>query len=60
MFLHTYVPCWGALRMQIDMSTRDSYGVEIKSNGNGALDLHDDAPVITYLRTNEVFIGLTY
>ncbi len=42
------------------MSTRDSYGVEIKSNGNGALDLHDDAPVITYLRTNEVFIGLTY
>jgi hypothetical protein len=59
MLLHTYIPCWGALRMQIDMSIGDSFSVKIESKGDGALDLHDDAPIITYLQTNELSIGLT-
>lgn len=59
MLLCSYVSCWGTLRMQIDMSIGDSYDVEIESKGNGALDLHDDAHVITYLQTNEILVGLT-
>jgi hypothetical protein len=27
--------------------------------GNGALDIYDDAPIITYLQVGEVPIGLT-
>jgi len=31
------------------MSIGDSCDVEIESKCDGALDLHDDAPIITYL-----------
>ncbi len=27
--------------------------------GNGALDIYDDAPIIAYLQAREVLIGLT-
>jgi hypothetical protein len=33
--------------------------VDMELKGNGALDIYDDAPVITYLQASEVWIGLT-
>ncbi len=41
------------------MSTRGFNGVDIEPKGDGAQDIHDDVPIITYLQTCEVLIGLT-
>jgi hypothetical protein len=35
--------------LQINMSNEDSHDTNIESKGDGALDIHDDARVITYL-----------
>jgi hypothetical protein len=32
------------------MNTKDSPSVDIKSKGDGALDVHDDAPIIANLQ----------
>lgn len=34
---------------QINMGNEDSHDTNIESKGDGALDIHDDARVITYL-----------
>ncbi len=31
----------------------------MESEGNGGLDIYDDAPIIAYLQAREVSIGLT-
>jgi hypothetical protein len=41
------------------MDDGDPHDVDMELKGNGALDIYDDAPVITYLQANEVSIGLT-
>jgi hypothetical protein len=33
----------------INMSTKDFRGVDIEPKGHNALNIHDDAPIITYL-----------
>jgi hypothetical protein len=35
---------------QIDMNAKDSPSVDIKLKGDGALDVHDDAPIIANLQ----------
>jgi hypothetical protein len=37
----------------------DHHDADMELEGNGALDIYDDAPVIAYLRASEVPIGLT-
>jgi hypothetical protein len=37
----------------------DPYDVNMESEGNGALNIYDDAPIIAYLQASEVLIGLT-
>ncbi len=32
---------------------------DIELEGNSALDIHEDSPIIAYLQTNKVLIGLT-
>jgi hypothetical protein len=33
----------------IDMNIGDFHGVDIESKGDGAMDIHDDALIITYM-----------
>jgi len=32
---------------------------DIELEGNGALDIHEDAPIIAYLQVGEILVGLT-
>jgi hypothetical protein len=41
------------------MDDGDPHDVDMESKGNGALDIYDDAHVITYLQASEILIGLT-
>ncbi len=45
MFQHTYVPCWDV----INMGNGDVHDVDIELEGDGALYIHEDAHVTTYL-----------
>ncbi len=44
---------------QLNVDYGDSHDVDMESKGNGALDIYDDAHVISYLQAKEVPIGLT-
>jgi hypothetical protein len=60
--LHTYVLYWGILGTyvpQINMGNGDSHEVDVELENEGALDIHEDALVITYLQGGEILIGLT-
>jgi hypothetical protein len=46
--LHTYAP-------HSDMGIKDSYGVNFKPKGDGALDIHDD-DIIAYLQVVEILL----
>jgi hypothetical protein len=37
----------------------DPHDVDMESEGNGALDIYDNVPIIAYLQVGEVPIGLT-
>jgi len=41
------------------MDGGDPHDVDMELEGNGALDIYDDAPIIAYLQACEVPIGLT-
>ncbi len=41
------------------MGNGESHDEDIEVKGNSALDIHEDALVITYLQVGEVFVGLT-
>jgi hypothetical protein len=41
------------------MNTKDFRGVDIELKGHNALNIHDDALIITYLEIGENLIGLT-
>ncbi len=41
------------------MGNGESHDEDIELKGNSALDIHEDAFVITYLQVDEVFVGLT-
>jgi hypothetical protein len=41
------------------MDDGDPHDVDMESEGNGALDIYVDAPIIAYLQSIEVPIGLT-
>jgi hypothetical protein len=60
---HTYVLCsmLGCSNniFQINKGNGDSHDVDIKLEGNGALYIHEDAHVITYLQASEVSNGWT-
>ncbi len=45
--------------LHINMSTKDFRGVDIELKGHNALNIHDDAPIITYLQIGENLIRLT-
>ncbi len=57
-YLCTLLGCFGDV-LQTSMDDGDPHDVDMELKGNGALDVYDDAPVITYLQANEVSIGLT-
>jgi hypothetical protein len=40
------------------MGNGESHDEDIELKGNSALDIHEDALVITYLQVGEVFVGL--
>jgi hypothetical protein len=44
---------------QTNVDDGDSHDVDMELKGNGALDIYDDAFVITYLQAKKVPIGLT-
>ncbi len=41
------------------MNIKDSHGVDIELEGDGGINIYDDAPIIAYLQANEFFIWLT-
>jgi hypothetical protein len=42
------------------MGNEDNHDVNIELKGNGVLNIHEDAPIITYLQACEVLIGLAF
>ncbi len=50
--------CFGVV-LQINMGAKDSHDVNIELNGDGPLDISEDAIVITYMQTREVVTRLT-
>ncbi len=44
---------------QTNMDDGNPHDVDMELEGNGALNIYDDAPVIAYLQTGEISIGLT-
>jgi hypothetical protein len=42
------------------MGNGDPHDVNIELKGNGVSNLHEDAPIITFLQACEVFIGLAF
>jgi hypothetical protein len=50
--------CYGDV-FRIDVDDGDPHDVDMESEGNGALDIYDDALVIAYLQVGEIPIGLT-
>jgi hypothetical protein len=57
-YLCTLLGCYGDV-LRIDVDDGDPHDVDMESEGNGALDIYDDALVIAYLQVGEVPIGLT-
>ncbi len=45
---------------QTNMGNEDNHDVNIELKGNGVLNIHEDAPIITYLQACEVLIGLAF
>ncbi len=41
------------------MDDGDLHDVDMELEGNGALDIYDDAPIIAYLQASEISIRLT-
>ncbi len=41
------------------MDDGDPHDLDMELEGNGALDIYDDAPIIAYLQTCEILIGLS-
>jgi hypothetical protein len=55
MHLHTFVAYWGVMGCtSTSMDDGDPHDVDMESEDNGALDIYDDAPIITYLQASEV------
>ncbi len=44
---------------QTSVDDGDPHDVAMELEGNGALDIYDDVPIITYLQACEIPIGLT-
>jgi hypothetical protein len=57
-YLCTLLGCFGDV-LQTSVNDGDPHDVDMESKGNGALDIYDDAPIITYLQVSEIPIGLT-
>jgi hypothetical protein len=45
--------------LQTTMDDEDPHDVDMELEGNGALHMYDEAPIIAYLQVGEVRIGLT-
>jgi hypothetical protein len=56
-YLCTLLGCFGDV-FHSSMDNGDPHDVDMESKGNGALDIHDDAPIIAYLQVGEIPIGL--
>jgi len=45
---------------QTNMGNEDPHDVNIELKGNGDSNIHEDAPIITYLQACEISIGLAF
>jgi hypothetical protein len=45
--------------LETSVDDGDHHAVDMELEGNGALDIYDDAPIIAYLQASEVPIRLT-
>jgi len=57
-YLCTLLGCHGDL-FHVNMGNMDSHDANIVLEGNGALDIHEDAHVITYLQACKILVELT-
>jgi hypothetical protein len=57
-YFYILLGCFGDI-LQINMDDGDLHDVDMELEGNGALDIYDDMPIIAYLQTGEVPIILT-
>jgi hypothetical protein len=56
-YLCTLLGCFGDV-FQINVDGGDSNDANMELEGNGALDIYDDAPIMTYLQACEILIRL--
>jgi hypothetical protein len=54
-YLCTLLGCYGDV-LHTKMDDGDLHDVDMESNDNGAFDIYDDAPIITYLQVGEILI----
>jgi hypothetical protein len=57
-YLCTLLGCFKDV-LQTSVDDGDPHDVDMELEGNGALDIYDDALVIAYLQTCEILIGLS-
>ncbi len=57
-YLYTLLGCFSDV-LQTNMDDGDPHDVDMELEGNGALDIYDDALVIAYLQVGEIPIRLT-
>ncbi len=57
-YLCTLLGCFGDVP-HTSVDDGDPHDVDMELEGNGALNIYDDALVIAYLQASEVLIGLT-
>jgi len=50
--------CFGDVPLT-NVDDGDPHDVNMESEGNGALDIYDDAPIFAYLQVGEIPFGLT-
>jgi len=54
-YLYTLLGCYGDV-LHTKMDDGDLHDVDMELNDNGALDIYDDALIITYLQVGEILI----
>jgi hypothetical protein len=53
-----HVGCYGDIPYN-NMGNKDSHDLDIELESDGVLDIYEDVPIIAYLQTCEILVGLT-
>ncbi len=58
-YLCIILGCYGDVYQITNMGNEDSHNANMQLQGDGAFDIHEDAPTIAHLQVGKILIGLT-